>query len=63
MKQLFNNYKHLLGMLLIVLGVAMTTAAYLLGWTVYNWITLPCLITIIAGVVIHVISLKRQSKY
>ena len=63
MKQLFNKYKHLLGMLLIVLGVTLMTAAYLLGWTAKNWVTLPCLLLVVAGATCHVVIMKRQSKY
>lgn len=63
MRQLFDKYKSLLGMLLLCLGVVLFTVAFLLGLTHYNVVTLSCLLLIIAGVVLHVVILKRQSKY
>ena len=63
MRQLFDKYKSLLGMLLLCLGVVLFAIAFLLGLTHYNAVTLSCLLLIIAGVVLHVVILKRQSKY
>lgn len=44
-------------------GVLLLVIGFLIGWTHYNTYTLLSLLLVIAGVVIHVVHVKRQSKY
>jgi hypothetical protein len=45
-----------MGVLLLVLG-------FFFGWTTHNWFLISCLLFILAGVITHVVVIKRQSKY
>ena len=60
MKKEFRKY---FGIGMLGIGVMLLVLGFLLGWTHHNAYTLLSLLLLIAGVVIHVAHVKRQSKY
>ena len=52
-----------IGLIAVYIGVLFMAISFFAGWTTHNWVTLSCLMLIIAGVVFHIIMEKRQSKY
>ncbi len=57
------NYKSYLGITLVILGVLMLTVGYALGWTDSNVLLLTAAAMVVAGAVLHVYMLKKESKY
>lgn len=51
------------GIILVLLGTLCLLAAFLARQTSHNWVMLAALAMIIAGVILHIFLLKRQSKY
>ena len=48
---------------LIVLGVVLLAALHLLHLTIINQLLLPPLVFIIAGIMLHVRAVKKESRY
>lgn len=50
-------------MTLILVGVILLVVSYVVGLTIYRPVLLTAVAAIIAGTILHVRSVKRQSKY
>ena len=37
--------------------------AFICGWTTHNWLLFLCLALIIGGLALHVVMVKKKSKY
>jgi len=51
------------GLLMVYAGVLLLIAACFLGWTDSNALLVSCLLLIGAGIALHVLMLKRASRY
>jgi hypothetical protein len=63
MNNIINTYKHHLGMAAIYAGVFLLIVAFICGWTTHNWLLFLCLALIIGGLALHVVMVKKKSKY
>jgi len=52
-----------LGFPLVCLGVITLVVGFFAGWTNSNALLLACAFVIILGAIMHVMSMKRESKY
>ena len=50
-------------MTLIYFGVSVLLLCFVCGWTKYNIVIFPILFLIIIGLILHVLIIKRESKY
>lgn len=51
------------GLIMVYAGVLLLVAAYLLGLTGSNALLMACLLLIGAGIAVHVLIMKRESRY
>ena len=58
-----NKYIRRSGLAAIYLGAALLPLGYALGWTDNNAFTLSAAALVVAGAVLHVYFLKKDSKY
>lgn len=58
-----NCLKTYLGLLLVVLGVLTFIVSYACGLTNVNIVQFTGLFLVVAGIIVHVVVLKSQSKY
>lgn len=72
MKQYLERLKTLLcvprrlrcfGLALVYVGALLLIASYAFGLTNANGLLVFCLLLIVAGIVLHVLTLKRESRY
>ena len=57
------KYKDLLGIALVIIGVLVLVISFLTGLDNYNIILFSGLILIIGGIIMHIMTMKRESKY
>ncbi len=57
------NIKQYAGIYLILLGTLTLLLTRLNAWSGHNWLLLTGLLLIVAGIVTHIWSIKRESKY
>ena len=63
MKNFLLPYMKYAGIAAIMLGVLLLVLGFFFGWTTHNWFLIPCLLFVIAGAIIHVVVMKKESKY
>jgi len=51
------------GMSLVYFGALLLVISYLFSWTDSNALLLLCLLSIAAGIILHVLTLKHDSRY
>ncbi len=57
------KYKDLLGIALVIIGVLVLVISFLTGLDNYNIILFSGLILIVGGIIMHIMTMKRESKY
>ncbi len=63
MKKFLKAHHTQIGMTLILVGVILLVVSYVAGLTIYRPVLLTAVAAIITGTILHVRSVKRQSKY
>jgi len=61
--EIMKKYKDLLGIALVIIGVLVLVISFLTGLDNYNIILFSGLILIIGGIIMHIMTMKRESKY
>jgi len=63
MRHDIKKYKRNIGLTMIYFGVSVLLLCFVCGWTKYNIVIFPILFLIIIGLILHVLIIKRESKY
>jgi uncharacterized membrane protein HdeD (DUF308 family) len=61
--EIMKKYKDLLGIALVIIGVLVLVISFLTGLDNYNIILFSGLILIVGGIIMHIMTMKRESKY
>lgn len=57
------KYIRHLGLMMIYLGVFVLLLSFVCGWTKHNVVLIPPLFFVVVGLILHVRTLKKESKY